>query len=80
MKLNRTFQKHTIFLLKQGIGKAYVTVDSICTCLFELWATQRKRELQNEKFLSTVGLEPIPYYTGAITDLAISIFHIICHP
>ena len=38
--------------------KVYVTVDFICIGWFELWATRRKRELQNEKFLPTVWLEP----------------------
>ena len=36
----------------------YVTVDFICIRSFELWATRRHRELQNEKFLSTAGFEP----------------------
>ena len=35
----------------------YFTVDFICIGRFELWGTQRKRELQNKKFLPTVGLD-----------------------
>ena len=31
----------------------------ICIGFVELWDTQRKPELQNVKFLPTVGLEPI---------------------
>ena len=50
----------------------YVAVDLICIGWFELWAMRRKRELQNEKFLPTTGVEP--YYTGALTYCAIMSF------
>ena len=49
---------HTIPLLKQGIGKMYVTLDFIRNRLVKLWVNRIKRELQNEKFLATVELEP----------------------
>ena len=35
----------------------YVTLDFICIYWFELFATRRKRDLQNEKFLPTAGFE-----------------------
>ena len=41
--------------LKQGISLEYVMVDFICMGLLDLW---ERRELQSEKFLSTVGFEP----------------------
>ena len=52
---------HNILKVEQGIrkGYVYVTVDIICIGLFELWNTRRKHELQNDKFLPAVGLEPI---------------------
>ena len=36
----------------------YVTVDFICFGRLELFATRRKRILQNEKFMPTAGFEP----------------------
>ena len=54
-KLNQ--QIHTILKQKQGIGYVYVTTDFICISWFELWATWRMLELQNEKFLPTAGPE-----------------------
>ena len=36
----------------------YATVDFICIDWFEVSATWRERELQNEKFLPTAGFEP----------------------
>ena len=36
----------------------YATVDFICIDWFEVSATRRERELQNEKFLPTSGFEP----------------------
>ena len=57
LKLNKNIKKHTILYLKQGIGWVYVTVDFISIGWFELFATRRKRELQNEKFLPTAGFE-----------------------
>ena len=40
----------------------YVTFESRFDCIYidwvELLGTRRKRELQNEKFLPTVGLDP----------------------
>ena len=36
----------------------YVTVDFICIGWFQVWATRKKPELQNEKALPTAELEP----------------------
>ena len=36
----------------------YVTVDFIRDSWYNLWGMRRKRELQNEKFFSTVGFDP----------------------
>ena len=36
----------------------YVIVDFICMGLFDMQGTQNKREIQNEKYLTTVGFEP----------------------
>ena len=36
----------------------YVTFFFIRNRFVKLWSTRRTRELQNEKFLSTVGLKP----------------------
>ena len=36
----------------------YVKLDFICNRFVKLWGMRRKQELQNEKFLPTVGLEP----------------------
>ena len=40
--------------LKQGISSEFVMVDFICMGLHDL----ANRELQNEKFMPTVGFEP----------------------
>ena len=37
--------------------QVYVTVNVICIAWFEMSATRRERELQNEKFSPTAGLE-----------------------
>ena len=50
----------------------YVTVDFICKGYLELSGTQVDRELQNEKFLPTVGFEPGTFRLrreGATTEL-----------
>ena len=44
--------------LEQGIGSVYVMVDFICKGYTELSGRRLERELQNEKFLPTVGFEP----------------------
>ena len=44
--------------LKQGISYVYVMVDFICMGLLELCGSQVEPELQNVKFLRTVGFEP----------------------
>ena len=36
----------------------YVLVEFICIGWFEVWGMQRKRELQNEKFLPIAGPDP----------------------
>ena len=58
--------------LKQGIGSVYVMADFICKGCLELSGTQVERELQNEKFLLTVGFEPWAFRLrseGATTEL-----------
>ena len=57
-------QTAAIFFLsnmKQGFGSVYVMVDFICKGELEVWGTRVERELQNEKFLRTVGFEPGPF-------------------
>ena len=44
--------------LKQGISSVYAMVDFICKGYLELSETRVERELQNEKFLPTIGFEP----------------------
>ena len=44
--------------LKQGIGSVYVMVYFICKGYLELSEKRVERDLQNEKFLPTVGFEP----------------------
>ena len=44
--------------LQQGIGSVYFMVDFICKGFLELIGTKVERELQNQKFLPTVGFEP----------------------
>ena len=41
-----------------GINPVYVIVDFICKGYLELIGTRVERELQNEKWLPTVGFEP----------------------
>ena len=55
--LNRAIKTY-YSLSKQGKGNIYVSVDFICFARFELWDRRKKRELQNEKFLSTAEFEP----------------------
>ena len=63
MKSHILLQTAVVFFLsklylKQGIGLLYVMVDFICKCYLELAGTRVARELQNEKFLPTLGIEP----------------------
>ena len=55
------YDSHIFFLsnlyLKQGIDSVYVMVDFIWKCYLEVPGTQVEHELQNEKFLPTVGFE-----------------------
>ena len=44
--------------LKQGIGLVYVMIDFICKGYQELRGAWVERQLQNEKFLPTLGFEP----------------------
>ena len=66
MKSDILLHMASIFFLsnlypKQGIGSVYVMVDFICKGYLELIGTRVERELQNEKFLLTVGFEPGPF-------------------
>ena len=58
--------------LKQGISSVYVMVDFICKGYLQLSGTRVERELQNEKFLPTVGFNPGAFCLrseGATTEL-----------
>ena len=46
-----------LFFFKQGISYVHVMVDFIRMGLLELWASWVERELQNVRFLPTVGFE-----------------------
>ena len=63
MKSYKSLERAAIFyysepFLKQGISWVYVMVDFICMGLQELCGSRVEPELQNVKFLPTVGFEP----------------------
>ena len=63
MKSYKSLETAAIFyssepFLKQGISLVYVMVDFIRMDLLELCGSRFERELQNVKFLPTVGFEP----------------------
>ena len=63
MKSYKSLETAAIFyssepFLKQGIGWVYVMVDFIRIGLLKVCGSRVERELQNVKFLPTVGFEP----------------------
>ena len=66
LKLNKTV-KYIPYPRQNRVWLEYcVVVDFISMGLIELWGTQSKRELRNEKLLSTVGFEVTTFRTGVV--------------